>query len=104
MGQVARDGTPLLAFYKNWKKVSDIQQAKKISEQAKMDDYSHIPSLKKNNKKIRMKNEVEEEVTGFLSGSDDDFDEEENFKLKEERGEKRKTCQKVVEIFVYVYF
>jgi len=89
--QVARDGTPLLAFYKSWKKVADIQQAKKISEQAKMDDYSHIPSLKKNHKKIRMKDEKCEEVTGFLSGSEDDFDEEENFKLKEERGEKRKT-------------
>eukprot|EP00092_Neocalanus_flemingeri_P027505 GFUD01029838.1.p1 GENE.GFUD01029838.1~~GFUD01029838.1.p1 ORF type:complete len:798 (-),score=306.47 GFUD01029838.1:498-2891(-) len=89
--QVARDGTPLLAFYKSWKKVSDIQHAKKVSGQEKMDDYSHIPLLKKNHKKIRMKMEASDEVTGFLSGSDDDdFDEEENFKLKEERGMKRK--------------
>lgn len=90
--QVGRDGTPLLAFYKNWKKISDIQHAKKVSGQEKMDDYSHIPLLKKNHKKIRMKMEQSEEVTGFLSGSDgEDFDEEENFKLKEDRGKKRKT-------------
>merc|ERR1719431_726299 len=88
--QVGRDGTPLLAFYKNWKKISDIQHAKKVSNQEKMDDYSHIPALKKNHKKIRMKMDQSEEVSGFLSGSDDDFDEEENFKLKEDRGKKRK--------------
>jgi len=89
--QVARDGTPLLAFYKNWKKVSDVQQAKKVSDQEKISDFSHIPALKKNHKKLRMKREQEEEVEGgFLSGSDDDFDDEENFKLKEERGKKRK--------------
>jgi len=88
--QVGRDGTPLLAFYKNWKKISDIQHAKKVSAQEKLDDYSHIPTLKKNHKKIRMKMDQTEEVSGFLSGSDDDFDEEENFKLKEERGKKRK--------------
>merc|ERR1712025_1508046 len=89
--QVGRDGTPLLAFYKNWKKISDIQRAKKVSNQEKMDDYSHIPALKKNHKKIRMKMDQSEEVSGFLSGSDDDFDEEENFKLKEDRGKKRKS-------------
>merc|ERR1712240_685635 len=88
--QVGRDGTPLLAYYKNWKKISDIQHAKKVSNQGKLDDYSHIPALKKNHKKIRMKMEQSEEATGFLSGSDDDFDDEENFKLKEERGMKRK--------------
>jgi len=89
--QVANDGTPLLAFYKNWKKVSDIQHAKKVSNQSKLDDYSHIPALKKNHKKIRMKSEQEAELEGgFLSGSDDDFDDEENFKLKEDRGKKRK--------------
>jgi len=89
--QVARDGTPLLAFYNNWKKVSDLQNAKKASNQSKLDDYSHIPLLKKNHKKIRMKMEQEDELEGgFLSGSDDEFDEEENFKLKEERGQKRK--------------
>jgi len=89
--QVVRDGTPLLSFYKNWKKVSDLTHAKKVSEQEKMDDYSHIPDLKKNHKKIRMKKEMAEteEVTGFLSGSDDDFDDEENFRLKEDRGKKR---------------
>merc|ERR1712029_1050606 len=83
--QVANDGTPLLTFYKNWKKNTDIQQAKRVSEQEKMDDYSHIPALKKNHKKIRMKMDQSEEVSGFLSGSDEDFDEEENFELKEER-------------------
>merc|ERR1712059_48439 len=91
--QVTRDGTPLLAFFRNWKKLSDLTQAKKVSEQEKLDDYAHIPLLKKNQKKMRMKAEraEAEEVTGFLSGSDDeDFDEEENFKLKEERGMKRK--------------
>jgi len=89
--QVARDGTPLLAFYKSWKKVADVQQAKKVSDQEKISDFSHIPALKKNHKKLRMKREQEEEVEGgFLSGSDDDFDEEENFKLKEDRGKKRK--------------
>lgn len=89
--QVARDGTPLLAFYNSWKKISDIQHAKKVSDQANLDDYSHIPALKKNHKKIRMKREQESEVeAGFLSGSDDDFDDEENFKMKEDRGNKRK--------------
>merc|ERR1711971_432951 len=89
--QVARDGTPLLPFYKSWKKAADVQQAKKVSDQEKISDFSHIPALKKNHKKLRMKREQEEEVEGgFLSGSDDDFDEEENFKLKEERGKKRK--------------
>jgi len=89
--QVARDGTPMLAFYKSWRKVADVQQAKKVSEQEKISDFSHIPALKKNHKKLRMKREQEEEVeAGFLSGSDDDFDDEENFKLKEERGKKRK--------------
>merc|ERR1711872_866590 len=70
--------------------ISDIQHAKKVSNQEKLDDYSHIPALKKNHKKIRMKMEQSEEATGFLSGSNDDFDDEENFKLKEERGKKRK--------------
>merc|ERR1719193_1952290 len=31
--QVTRDGTPLLAFYKSWKKVADVQQAKKVADQ-----------------------------------------------------------------------
>ena len=92
--QVARDGTPLLAFYKSWKKVADVQQAKKVADQEKISDFSHIPALKKNHKKLRMKKEMEEEVEGgFLSGSDDDFDDEENFKLKEERGKKRKNSE-----------
>jgi len=86
--QVANDGTPLLSFYKNWKKTDDLKQAKKASEQEKLDDYSHIPKLKK--KKLEMKEKSEPEVSGFLSGSDDDFDDEENFKLKEDRGKKRK--------------
>ena len=86
--QVANDGTPLLSFYKNWKKTDDLKQAKKASEQEKLDDYSHIPKLKK--KKMEMKEKSEPEVSGFLSGSDDDFDDEENFKLKEDRGKKRK--------------
>merc|ERR1712110_244595 len=86
--QVAYDGTPLLSFYKNWKKTDDLKQAKKASEQEKLDDYSHIPKLKK--KKMEMKEKSEPEVSGFLSGSDDDFDDEENFKLKEDRGKKRK--------------
>jgi len=92
--QVARDGTPLLAFYKSWRKVADVQQAKKVADQEKISDFSHIPALKKNHKKLRMKREMEEEVEGgFLSGSDDDFDDEENFKLKEERGKKRKNSE-----------
>ena len=86
--QVERDGTPLLAFYKSWKKVSDSQKMKKITGQKNMDDYSHIPLLKKNHKKIRMKMETESTAEGFLSGSDDEdeMDDEERFKLKEERG------------------
>ena len=60
--QVTNDSTPLLAAYKNWKKSSDLQQAKKASEQEQLDDYSHIPALKKNNKKIRMKQEAAAEV------------------------------------------
>ena len=59
-------------------------------EQEQLDGYSPIPALKKNHRKIRMKQEAAAEVGGFLSGSDDDFDEEENFKLKEDRGKKRK--------------
>merc|ERR1711981_514839 len=59
--QVARDGTPLLAFYKSWKKVADVQQAKKVSDQEKISDFSHIPALKKNHKKLRMKREEEDE-------------------------------------------
>jgi len=94
--QVERDGTPLLAFYKSWKKIADTQQMKKVTEQENLDDYSHIPLLKKNHKKIRMKKEQEKIEGGFLSGSDDnddDLDDEERFKLKEDRakpGEKRK--------------
>ena len=83
--QVTNDSTPLLAAYKNWKKSSDLQQAKKASEQEQLDDYSHIPALKKNRKKIRMKQGAAAEE----GGSDDDFDDEENFKLKEDRGQKR---------------
>ena len=86
--QVASAGTPLLAFYKNWKRTDDLKQAKIASEQEKLDDYAHIPKLKK--KKMEMKERSEPEVSGFLSGSDDDFDDEENFKLKEERGKKRR--------------
>ena len=86
--QVASAGTPLLAFYKNWKRTDDLKQAKIASEQEKLDDYAHIPKLKK--KKMDMKERSEPEVSGFLSGSDDDFDDEENFKLKEERGKKRR--------------
>ena len=38
-----------------------------------------------------MKREQDSEVEGgFLSGSDDNFGDEENFKMKEERGNKRK--------------
>ena len=88
--QVTNDSTPLLAAYKSWKKSSDLQQAKKASEQEQLDDYSHIPALKKNNKKIRMNQGAAAEEGGFLSGSYDDFDDEENFKLKEDRGQKRK--------------
>lgn len=93
--QVERDGTPLLAFFRSWKKVADSQRMKKVTEQENLDDYSHIPVLKKNHKKIRMKMEQEKVGGGFLSGSDDDedMDDDERFKLKEERGkptEKRK--------------
>merc|ERR1719318_81583 len=76
--QVLRDGTPLLAFYKTWKKASDLTLAKKVTNQQKLDDYAKIPVLKKNKKRleIRKENEEVEEVTGFLSGSEgDDFDE-----------------------------
>jgi len=89
--KLANEGTPLLSVYKSWKKSSDLKTAKRVSEQEKLDDYSNIPTLKKNQKKIRMKQDQCEEVEGFLSGSDDDFDDEENFKLKEERGKKRKS-------------
>merc|ERR1719220_2470282 len=89
--QVASAGTPLLAFYKNWKRTDDLKQAKIASEQDKLDDYAHIPKLKK--KKMEMKERSEPEVSGFLSGSDDDFDDEENFKLKEERGKKRRNSE-----------
>ena len=95
--QVERDGTPLLAFYKSWKKVADTANLKRVTGQQKLDDYSHIPALKKNHKKLRMKMELEPEVEGFLSGSDDEVDDEERFKLKEDRGKedagKRKRAQ-----------
>merc|ERR1712083_824108 len=60
----------------------------------KMDDYSYIPDLKKNNKKIRMKQQVlgdGDEIFGDDDFGDDSFDDEEQFKLKEERGKKRKS-------------
>jgi len=88
---VERDGTPLLAFYNNWKKTRDIKHMKMVSQQEKLDDYSHIPNIKKNNKKIRMKQETME--AGIFDGEDsgdDSFDEEEQFKLKEERGKGKK--------------
>merc|ERR1711915_959606 len=92
--QVGRDGTPLLAFYNNWKKITDIQHAKKLSDQEKMDDYSHIPLLKKNHKKLRMKKENSEEVKGFLSGSDDDdFDETEKETRKQTKTKEVEVCQ-----------
>merc|ERR1712020_493768 len=87
------DGTPLLAFYTSWKKTRDLQQMKRVSQQEKMDDYSYIPDLKKNNKKIRMKQQVlgdGDEIFGDDDSGDDSFDDEEQFKLKEERGKKRK--------------
>ena len=84
--QVERDGTPLIAFYKSWKKVEDSVRMKRVTEQQKLDDYAQIPMLKKNSKKRRMKMDTEPEVEGFLSGSDDEIDDEERFKLKEERG------------------
>jgi len=91
---VERDGTPLLAFYKSWNKTREIQHLKKVSEQEKMaEDYSHIPNLKKNHKKIRMKKDtLGGDFLGSDDSGDDSFDEEEQFKLKEERGkgEKRK--------------
>merc|ERR1719317_1595972 len=59
--QVARDGTPLLAFYKSWKKVADVQQAKKVADQEKISDFSHIPALKNNHKKKRKNSEGSEE-------------------------------------------
>merc|ERR1712241_1314875 len=80
--QVGNDGTPLLACYNNWKKVTQLQHAKKVSEQLKLDDYSHIPQLKK--KKMRMKEDTEPEVSGFLSSSDDDFEEEEEDQQRSE--------------------
>merc|ERR1719189_669683 len=86
------DGTPLLAFYTSWKKTRDLQQMKRVSQQEKMDDYSYIPDLKKNNKKIRMKQQVlgdGDEIFGEDDSGDDSFDDEEQFKLKEERGKKR---------------
>jgi len=88
-----RDGTPLLAFYNSWRKTKDLQHLKKVSQQEKMDDYSHIPDFKKNNKKIRMKKDVlgdGDEIFGGDDSGDDSFDEEEQFKLKEDRGKKRK--------------
>merc|ERR550525_1420476 len=87
------DGTPLLAFYTSWKKTRDLQQMKRVSQQEKMDDYRYIPDLKKNNKKIRMKQQVlgdGDEIFGDDDSGDDSFDEEEQFKLKEDRGKKRK--------------
>ena len=88
--KVTGDGTPLLTFDKSWKKITDIQHVKKVSDQANLDEYSNIPALKKNHKKIRKKREHESEVEGgFLRGSDDNIDDEENFKMKD-RGNKRK--------------
>eukprot|EP00088_Acartia_fossae_P026476 TRINITY_DN2730_c0_g1_i13.p1 TRINITY_DN2730_c0_g1~~TRINITY_DN2730_c0_g1_i13.p1 ORF type:complete len:901 (-),score=322.19 TRINITY_DN2730_c0_g1_i13:247-2805(-) len=111
--QVERDGTPLLAFYKSWKKVADSNKMKRLTQSINMDDYSHIPLLKKNHKKIRMKMDQEPEVSGGGLWSDDggdsenggdsggESDDEERFKLKEERNKdkkKKKVEKKVAKV------
>jgi len=79
-----RDGTPLLGFYRSWKKVAEDNMRRKMTQSISLGDTNYIPIIKKKTKR----QDVEEEVTGFLSGSDDDMDDEERFKLKEERGKK----------------
>jgi len=81
--QLERDGTPLMAFYRSWKKVADGNMRKRMTHNLNSDD--NIPIIKKKTTKTQ---EKEDEVTGFLSGSDDDMDDEERFKPKEERGKK----------------
>jgi hypothetical protein len=68
---VAQDGTPLLAVYRNWRKLADTQSLKRHAKQEEGGkDYAHIPLLKKNNKKIRMKAGMEQEVLGDLLDTD----------------------------------
>jgi len=91
--QVERDGTPLLAFYKNWKKIADTTKLKQITDQKGMDDYSHIPTMKRNKLKMRRENREglgSDDEKGFLSGSDDDMDDQERFELKEVQGKRKR--------------
>ncbi len=69
---MAQDGTPLLAVYRNWRKLADTQSLKRHAKQEEGGgkDYAHIPLLKKNNKKIRMKAGMEQEVLGDLLDTD----------------------------------
>ena len=41
---------------RNWKKIADTTKLKQITDQKGMDDYSHIPTMKRNKLKMRREN------------------------------------------------
>jgi hypothetical protein len=70
---VAVDGTPLLAAYRSWRKMADTTALKRHAKQEDdKKDTAHIPLLKKNNKKIRMKQGMDQEVLGDLLHTDEE--------------------------------
>ncbi|TRY67512.1 hypothetical protein TCAL_05506 [Tigriopus californicus] len=86
-------GTPLGKFFTSLRKTKDEQKLKMTTEQEKLDDYDFIPKLDR--KKAKQGNK--EEFKGLLGGDDSDdsdLDDEERFKLIEDRGKKRKASTK----------
>ena len=86
--QVERDGTPLTALYNSWRKTAESQYMKRVTQQEKLDDYQHIPTMNKKERKGAKAKDADGPVNPFEDDDDDgdSFDEEEQFKLKEERG------------------
>lgn len=82
--QIQRDNTPLLTFYMAWKKTSDSRQMLRVTSDITHGQYDVVPHQAKSTKK-RADIEKAMKEEGFLSGSDDDSDNEERFKVKEHR-------------------
>ena len=46
----------IMPFPRNWKKIADTTKLKQITDQKGLDDYSHIPTMKRNKLKMRREN------------------------------------------------
>nr|CAG4638311.1 EOG090X02MG [Cyclestheria hislopi] len=90
--QVKSSGTPLSSYCQSWNKMREREMAIKIAKKVEVDKEYKLPTLKKPEKKTD-----DEDVFEGLFPSDlsDDEDLEERFKLKEERGLKRKPDESV---------